>query len=308
MIDPKAQAVMEALVWAVEQTDAARCLITSRYKLTTTQGDLFYQEELSAMRPAEADKKRRGLLAYRDATPDLRERVDRVADGNPRLMEWLDRVLKQKSLDHDMLLKRMEEVENDFRDKVLARELVAGLPEPTRRLLAGMLVYELPVPFAAVTALFPDRGEGEVRDGLAAAAAVGLVEEEPQLGGTVYRVPRLLGPILAADCPADLGPLVDAAASALFKRWWESDYQPTEFETLEIARLGRQARRADVVAPVTAAIGQSWLNQYRYQEASNLYAEAIAAIGGIIGWSGGWARRRRFSATVGRRLSYSTRH
>ena len=38
LIEPAAQEVLEALVWAVEETGAARCLITSRYRLTTTQG------------------------------------------------------------------------------------------------------------------------------------------------------------------------------------------------------------------------------------------------------------------------------
>ena len=50
LITPAAQDVMEALVWAVEESGAARLLVTSRYELTTTQGAKFYQEQLAAMR------------------------------------------------------------------------------------------------------------------------------------------------------------------------------------------------------------------------------------------------------------------
>jgi tetratricopeptide (TPR) repeat protein len=292
LIQPTAQTVLEALVWAIEQTPVARCrcLITSRYKLTTTQGPLFFQEELSALRQTEAEKKRRGLAAYVKSTADIRKRVDVVADGNPRLMEQLDRVLGQPSLDHDALLKKLEQVENAFREQVLARELVAGLPQPTRQLLAGMLVYLLPVPLPAVTPLFPDRSEGEVRAGLEAAAALGLVEDEPAPGGAVYRVPRLLEPILVPDQPADEKPLVDAATTALFRLWWESDYPVTEAEALEIVRLGQSARRADVVVPIADTIGRRWLASHRYQEADVLYREAITAVGSAFELVGGLGR------------------
>ena len=194
-------------------------------------------------------------------------------------MEMIDLVLKQKHLDHAALFDRMEEVATEYREQILARELAAGLPEPTRQLLAGTLVYELPVPLPAVAALFTDRADGEIRAALAAAAAVGLVEEEPQPAGPVYRVPRLLEPILEADRPADPGPLIEGAASALFGLWWKSDRRASEDESLEIARLGQLAGRGDIAAPVIHSIGRRWINASRYLEASTLYVGAIAAVG-----------------------------
>lgn len=259
-ITPAAQTVLEALVWAVEETDAARCLVTSRYKLTTTQGAKFYQQELSAMRPAEAEKKRRGLAGYKDAPPDRRKQADAAADGNPRLMEWIDKVLLQPDLDHAALLARLGQTEAAFREQILARELVAGLSEATRRVLAGLLVYRPPVPFEAVAAVFPGTGEPALRQALEAAAAVGLVEAEPQpAGGHLYRVPRLLKPLLEPHRPDDESWLVDAAAAALYHLWWEGDYQITESESLEVIRLGCLARRADIVTPIADRIGSIWL-------------------------------------------------
>jgi hypothetical protein len=122
LIRTEAQQVLEALLWAIDKVDAARCLLTSRYKLTTSQAGRFFQEELSALRQAEADKKRRALPAYREATPELRARADRVADGNPRLMERLDQALAHKGLDHATLLGRLEATAAEYREQALVRE------------------------------------------------------------------------------------------------------------------------------------------------------------------------------------------
>ena len=290
LIEPAAQEVLEALAWAIEESAAGRCLVTSRYRLATSQAARFYQEELSALRGAEAAKKYRGLPAFRAADPGLRERAARVADGNPRLMERLDLVLKERSLAVPALLARLEAVEAQFREEVLERSLVAGLPEEVRRLLAALLVYELPVPFAAVTALFPDQAEAELEAGLKSASALGLVEHEPQPAGPVYRVPRLLEPILEPDRPADPGPITDAAASALFHLWWDGGHPATEPESLEILRLGHLARRAEVVVPVASSLGPRWEQERRYREACVLYEASIAAAGRDYRLLGGLGR------------------
>jgi tetratricopeptide (TPR) repeat protein len=279
VITPEAQAVMEALAWAVEESGAARCLITSRYQLTTSQGARFYQEELSRLQGPEAAKKYRSLGAYREADKELKEHVARVADGNPRLMERLDEVLKQKSLDHAALLAKLEGVEARFREEVLEGELVAKLPEESRKLVAALLVYSLPVPFLAVTALVPDRPESEVTSLLQPAVTLGLLEQEPRAGGDVYRVPRLLEPLLAADQPIEADTLVNVAASTLFRLWWQGDRGATETEALEIARLGRLARRSDIVISIITRVGPLWEITYRYREALALYQEAITAVG-----------------------------
>ena len=168
-----------------------------------------------------------------------------------------------------------------------------------------MLVYEQPVPFEAIPPLFPDRTEADLHAGLAAASAVGLVEDDPQPSGPHYRVPRLLEPVLAADRPADLAPPVEAAASTLFKLWWERG-STTEPEGLE--PLPRPfSPLDDIAAPVSATLGWGWIRQYRYREARDLYGATIEAIGPdyrLVGGSGeveSDPRRRRTSTPVARR-------
>ncbi|MEJ7639110.1 MAG: hypothetical protein WKF75_14340 [Singulisphaera sp.] len=243
--------MMEALVWAVEESGAARCLITSRYELTTTQGAKFYQEQLSAMRQAEADKKRRGLENYRGASDAFKQRLDRVADGNPRLMERLDRVLKDKSRP-----RRLDREHGGRRDRVpradprrRARRRARGTdPAVTRR----VLVYEQPVPFEAIPpSSLTARGRPACRPGR-------RVRRRPRRGrsqpsGPHYRVPAPgTGP---RRRPPGRPPRFDRSRRiALFTLWWELG-SATEPERLEIARLGRLARRADIAAPVPRRSG-----------------------------------------------------
>jgi tetratricopeptide (TPR) repeat protein len=290
LIDPTAQEVLEALVRAVEQTGAARCLITSRYRLTTSQSTLFYQEELNAMPPAEADKKRRSLSGYQKAEEALRQQADRVADGNPRLMERLNLVLASPGLDHASLLQQVEAAAAEFREQILAKTLLSGLPDRTRQVMAAALLYQLPVPMEAVTALFPDRPAEEVRSGLAVAAAVGLVEEELAPEGVTIRVPRLLEPLLEAGRPPDQNAFAVAAAETLSRLWWECDYQLSELQSLELLRLAVLAKRGDIAAPVADAIGGSWTDAHRYREAHALYQGTIETIGRDYRLLGGLGR------------------
>jgi tetratricopeptide (TPR) repeat protein len=289
LIRPEAQDVLEALVWGIEQTDAARCLITSRYRLMTSQARHFFQEELSALREAERDKKRRGLVAYRDATPEFRQRADRVSDGNPRLMERLDLVLGQPGLDHAGLLERLGATAAEYREEILARELVSHLPVPTRQLLAGLLVCQLPVPFEVVAALFPGRSSKELHASLDGAAALGLVEQEPDGTITVYRVPRLLEALLEPDRPGDPHIFVVAAVETLVCLWCKDEQNISELQALELLRLACESQRADIAVPIANVIGPRWLEVHRYREAHSLYEATVAAVGRdyrLLGWLG----------------------
>jgi hypothetical protein len=121
---------------------------------------------------------------------------------------------------------------------------LSGLPGRARQVLARALVFEVPVPFEAVAALFPDQAVEDVRGGVEAAAALGLIEQEPDETTFVYRVPRLLGPLLDLDRPQDLSALTVAAAQALHRLWWKNEHEITEPQALELIRLARNARLA----------------------------------------------------------------
>lgn len=102
--------VLGALLWATEQTYYAhKLIITSRYDFDYSGLDRFTKQPLEALHGADLQKKCNGLEGFappqvaRDAdaetlqlarqTVERQQRARRLADGNPRLLEWLDKVL-----------------------------------------------------------------------------------------------------------------------------------------------------------------------------------------------------------------------
>ena len=125
---------------------------------------------------------------------------------------------------------------------------------------------------------FQDGEKGEVWDSLTA-AAVGLVEEEPQLGGTAYRVPRLPRPILAADS----------------RRTWAAvrsrDVGPVQAmvgERLPADRLQDIRSRAVILGPIADAL--AWRGEL--DEALRIYREEVLPVyerlGDVRSRAGGW--------------------
>jgi tetratricopeptide (TPR) repeat protein/GTPase SAR1 family protein len=274
LIRPQAQEIVESLVWAIEQTDAARCLITSRYELKTSQAPLFYQKPLGSLLLAEVEKKRRALSACRGATPELSALADRVSDGNPRLMERLDKLLGQKGLDHATILSRIEMTASEFREEVLLGELLSALPPMTRRMLAQLLVYEVPVPFFVVSVLTHLENQ-DLKSRLDAAASLGLLEQEPHAEETVYRVPRLLEPLLAQDRSVDRAALL-AAAETAFCSWCL--FSPSVPNYLEHFRLVFDAKLKDKVASLAFFLGKQLDGEEFYPLLRRLYEQALTVV------------------------------
>jgi hypothetical protein len=88
---------------------------------------------------AEIDKKCRSLLHYKQLHQHpAYQRVLKVADGNPRLLEWLLELLQEDSIETEALLTRMEQVQVEFREAIVAETLLAALTEEERRFLARL--------------------------------------------------------------------------------------------------------------------------------------------------------------------------
>jgi tetratricopeptide (TPR) repeat protein len=272
-IMPTAQGVLAALVTAMDDGNWGRCLITSRYELTTTQGGRFYQEPLAAMGKDEVIKKRRSLLGLVKSPADLRDRAETVAQGNPRLLERLDQLLKGQSVEFGALLAKMEAVAAEFREQLCLRELLAGLPDSAQRLLGLAVPYRVPVKFSVLARLDKKRNEMGLWTDLNAAVAVGLCECDA--AREWYRVSQLLLPIL----PEALIGTPDAAAASLFVDWFVSKDSFPEALTLDLIRLTRRSRNPLLSVPVTVSLGMRWRRSRRYVEAHRLYEESLSAVG-----------------------------
>ena len=89
-----------------------RLIITSRYELALDDLYDIEQIQLSGLPAADVDKKVVRLAAGPPSGEEAkarRERAVALADGNPRLLEWLFAVLAQPGLEQDALLDRLAE-------------------------------------------------------------------------------------------------------------------------------------------------------------------------------------------------------
>jgi len=163
VLSPEAKKVTEALVFAIQESDSPdRVIITSRYTLNIEEADCFYAEHLGRLGDADVQKKLKRLEGEKKSPlkgeiyERLRPGAEKVADGNPRLLEWLCEIMGEKGLDMEKILERMAKKETEFRESILAEELLRQQQSELREMLARVLVYELPVPYDAVEAVCED--------------------------------------------------------------------------------------------------------------------------------------------------------
>jgi len=253
---PEAARVLEALVWAIQETYTLhRIIITCRYDFDFAALQDFYKQPLEGLRGADLRKKCSRLSAF-DAKSQVDEALQsqacRLADGNPRLLEWLDKMLLNLDPPQPPLkrgeqntvaeiLARLEADPVELREQVLAEALLEQIDQPLEEMLRRGLVFELPVPREALAAVC--EGIPNLEQQINRAVALGLLEVSPD---SSLRVPR----ILPLKLPEDAEALHKQAAEVLYRLWWEAAETSGE-QGLEINRLARLGK-AETIATETA--------------------------------------------------------
>ncbi|MBD2054539.1 tetratricopeptide repeat protein [Oculatella sp. FACHB-28] len=248
--------------------------MTSRYHVQLPQlNERLYREPLAALQGADLQKKCERLLSFQPQAAvnrALQSQARAISDGNPRLLEWLDLILQDKQTDAALILERMEEQAIQFRESILAQELLNQQDEALRMMLARGLVFELPVPLppmAATWTAIPNRQQQRER-----AIALGLLESIAASQEPLCRVPRLLSPLL---------PLVEddtlpaTATAALYGQWWGEGKNTTEEQALELYRLAKLSQNLIVLYEVGRVLAEQWRKQGRYREAGMLWEELV---------------------------------
>jgi len=259
--------VLTALCGALEETDAeSRLIITCRYDCPLPSRRLHLEKNLARMNATDIDKKCRSLTAYAQVKqhPEY-ERVLRVADGNPRLLEWLLKLIEAPDVNTAELLSQLERVQLEFRESIVAETLLAALSEAERRFLAKLSVFELPI-------------TQEILDGVADSAALpkplalGLVESSLRPNqAAAYRVTTILQPLLQPLLPeAEWLEAWSLAAQGLYRVWWEGASGSTESRWLEMVRLGLLGREQEIAVTVGTALANRWYDSAQFVEALKL--------------------------------------
>lgn len=235
VLSPEMAQILPALLHAIRDTDSpTRVVITSRYRFPPLPGATIHTEGMETLTEVEQTKKIAALPNLQPAAhtdPTVRQRAIAAASGNPRLLEWLDKIVTDTALDVDALIAAIENEADKFRrENVFAEKLLAAQPAELQKMLALLNVVELPVPATTVHAVHP---HPDVEHHIRRATDLGLLEEgtDPESGQPRYFVSNVLRPLI--------GPLLTddehrhacaAAARSLYQLWVLQSPQPTDTE------------------------------------------------------------------------------
>ncbi len=268
VLKPTPAAVMEALVWAMRETGARdKLILTCRYKVEASFGQHLYLQGMDGFKATELRKKCEQLPAFAvnsRVEDGLQTRAQALADGNPRLLEWLDKVLCDERLDRVAILDRLAGLEADrkeLRELVLAEALLAQVSAPMQALLRRGLIFELPVPQTALVAICQDIPQSEAL--IQRCVALGLLEVSPD--GSL-RVPH----ILPLELPENLELLARQAAQELYQHWWKNSQSRIEVQCREIHRLAIIGYLPEIAIQVADKLADHWNHHGRVKEAISL--------------------------------------
>ncbi len=190
--------IFQALVWAIQETYTDyRIIITCRYDFESDLLQSFYKQPLESFRKSDLRKKLSRLKAFNDdkIEQSLIKRAKTLADGNPRLLEWLnDEVLLGE--DAETKLTQLEANPTEWKGRIIWSELYEQIDKSIERILSRCLVFEIPVPMQALEGVC--ESISDYKKQLSRAIELGLIEvsSEPEESNRVYRVSRILPHII----------------------------------------------------------------------------------------------------------------
>lgn len=223
ILKPEVAPILEALVRSIQETGTEnRIIITCRYVFDSDLLEYFYKQWLEPFRKAELTKKLNRLKNFNSdkISENVRERALNLADGNPRLLEFLNNEVLGKQ-DAETKLTELEESPELWKDKIIWEELYQLIDEPLQQVIIHCLVIEIRVPMEALKSVcdsLPNYKQ-QLQRGL----DLGLIEmsSEPKEEDRVYRVSRIL-PYLIPNIKL---PQDDKLLSILFGKVGEKLYQ-----------------------------------------------------------------------------------
>jgi CHAT domain-containing protein/AAA ATPase-like protein len=224
--------ILPALLNAIRDTGSpSRVIITSRYRFPAPAGTGIVVESLETLTTVEQTKKITNLPNLRPGSavdPGIRVRAIQAAAGNPRLLDWLDLIAADTTLDVDGLLTAVENEADRFRrETILATKLLSAQDPELQKMLAKVNVVELPIPAQTVYAL---HDHPDAKGHVTRAAQLGLIEEgtDPETRQPRYYVSNVLRPLIRPLLTDDEYTQACAAAARSLHQLWVTNPAPTD--------------------------------------------------------------------------------
>ncbi|WP_293143566.1 GUN4 domain-containing protein [Okeania sp. SIO3I5] len=228
VLKPEAAEVLNALVFAIREVGAReKIIITCRYEFQSDLLSEFWVQGLDAFRKADLEKKLKRLENFNSGKIDekLIERALKLADGNARLLEWLDKDVFGCE-DIEGKLNKLESSSEDWQGKIIWDKLYKQVDEKIARVLSHCLVFEIPVPMSALEVVC--ESISGYKEKLNQAVDLGLIEvsSEVEESERVYRVSRILPHIISSiklpEVP-EVYSLYEKGSEKLFELWGTTD-------------------------------------------------------------------------------------
>ncbi len=218
---PIVGALLMCLPLAVKMS---QLIITSRYTFRfPVQGRDLVTERLefiglTSFRGAD-ERKKVSELTYMNGYPDLeiRQKVIEAGRGNPRLMEALNTLLKiQKGIDVEALLARVQDVQEEFVQNLVLREILKSQPEDFQKVLQYSAVFQLPVLREGIQVVCKDLKDWKSFIDLG--VQLSLMEEDKVGDVAYYWVTPLLREEIFDECDERERTWCHKAAAAYYKK------------------------------------------------------------------------------------------
>ncbi|MFN5399527.1 MAG: tetratricopeptide repeat protein [Pseudanabaena sp.] len=279
-----------ALVSAIARSGLRhRLIVTCRYDFNLPDVALnarLFRVPLFSLRGVDLKKKcdrlagfQLPMLSREDAEPlvALQKQAIAVADGNPRLLEWLAAILPNDLLTEAQkqeVLERMAAEETRFRENIMAQALLDQQSEDLRQMLALGSIFEIPVPHEAIEKVCVEVPNLEIC--IKHSLTLGLMEIYPN---GFLRVPHILHSLLKKI--DNIEEISQIATRTLFENWYlkvlESqtksstelkdqdirdvlDTKISDEKLLEIYRLALQAKNKGILIITNQILAIRWKN------------------------------------------------
>ncbi|WP_235526444.1 tetratricopeptide repeat protein [Nostoc piscinale] len=269
--------VLAALCAALAENQAeSRLIVTCRYlEENTLPPHRLHLESLVKMGEADINK------IYWQLDGDVRlqvkkQRLLRIADGNPRLLKWLVEVVQLPDVAEEELLTKLEGVQLKFRENILAATLLDALEDEEKKFLAQLSVFRLPVTEDVINSLSPLLPTPH--SPLPKLTSLSLVESGTTYAKQTpeYRVTTILAPLLQPLLTEEEWQTTQKAATRIiYRSWWKEADNKNEEQAREIVRLAVLAQEKDIAVSVGDNIANNWVNSSRYVEARELCQEIL---------------------------------
>lgn len=233
ILKPEVARILEALVEAIQETGTNnKIIITCRYKFDSELLEFFFSQGLEPFRKSELTKKLIRLEHFNsdNLSEEIRNRALNLADGNPRLLEYFNNEILDKE-DIEAKLLELEQSPELWQDKIIHEELYQLINEPLQQVMSHCLVYEIPVPMAAMIAVCDSLNN--YREQIQKGLELGLISisPEPEEQARVYHVSRILPHIIPTirlpEAP-EVYSLYHTANERLYEIWGNRNNETNE--------------------------------------------------------------------------------